>query len=77
MLLISSLSELEKNPKSKSSLILNLEMKSADLRDGKLNQQLTTFVQNLLKKSNGRELFEETHVNASLVVGDTWNSGNS
>lgn len=76
MFLTSSISEFNENA-SKSSLVFNLEMKSADLRDGKLNQQLTTFVQNLLRKSNGRELIDETHANASLVVADTWNSGKS
>lgn len=73
--MIFTLSECEDHS-SKSSLVLNLEMNPLDLRDGKLNQQLASFVQNILRKSNGREIFEENHVNASLVVEDTWNFGN-
>lgn len=52
-------------------------MKARDLRDGKLNQHLTSVVENLLRKSNGRELFEEKHAKASLVLEDAWNFGKS
>lgn len=65
--LILTFSEFEEHPVGKN-LVLNLEMKSKDLRDGKLNHQLSTFVENLLSKSNGSELFEKNHANASLVV---------
>lgn len=75
-ILIFTLSECEDHASSKSSLVLSLEMNAQDLRDGKLNKQLASFVQNLLRKSNGREIFEENHVNASLVVEDTLNFGN-
>ncbi|XP_071139075.1 uncharacterized protein [Mytilus edulis] len=56
---------------SKGSLVLNLEMKNKDLRDGKLNQQLTMLVENLLRKGNGRELIEEKNVNAYLDVDES------